>query len=317
MYNSKTLFVKRYHNPSDGVRYNLSVSSIAPPSSNFEDKYVIRLHPALLHRSDCRRRISYLSNVRFSFNHVFTSKRRIALDDNKVSHKVRPPEQRDRTSILRAIRNIREIGLSNDWDYFVTFTLSPEKFDRTDYAGACEKITRYFRYLRKNKGYDLQYLLIPELHRDGKNWHFHGLMRGLPDSLLVPHPLKRQRDKGYKVWPDMKDRFGFTTLSPVGNASAVVYYCLKYINKDLFSQRINDGARLYYVSRGLMRPQKVSEFSVCLSPFMLNQYGFNVTPYSSAYIRGVNKDTLDSILLSTCENLFIDENIYKEFCYDY
>lgn len=226
----------------------------------------------------------------------------------KVGRRVRPPEQRDRTSILRAIRNIREIGLSNDWDYFVTFTLDPKKFDRSDYASACLKMTRYLRDLRKEYECGFQYLLIPELHRDGHNWHFHGLMSGIPDSLLVPHPLEWQEKQGYKDWPDFSKRFGFVSLSPVTNTSAVVYYCLKYINKDIFAKRLNNGMRLYYVSRGISRPQEVSKFTLNASPELLNVYGFDVTQYSTGYVRSLPEDIKNNFI----NQFFFTEEFYKE-----
>lgn len=265
--------VKRYHNSVHGTRYNISASV-----------------------PQFRKSPSEVDNSIPTYG------------GEKVGRRVRSLEQRDRTSILRAIRNIREIGLSNDWDYFVTFTLDPEKLDRTDYAGACAKMTRYLRYLRKYQELDIEYLLIPELHRDGKNWHFHGLMRGIPSSLLVPHPLSWQREKGYKVWPEFSTRFGFTTLSPVNNTSAVVYYCLKYINKDIFAQRMNDGMRLYYVSRGISRPQEVSKFTLNASPELLNVYGFDVTQYSTGYVRSLPEDIKNNFI----NQFFFTEEFYKE-----
>lgn len=268
MYN---VTLKKYYNSAQGTRYNLSVSK---PQ-----------HRKTVYEVD---------------NNVPT------FGGEKVGRLVRPREKRDRCSVLRAIREIRNIGLSNDWDYFVTFTLDPAKFDRSNYPAAVKRMTRYFRYLRSECGYDIEYLLIPELHADKKNWHFHGLIKGIPDSLLTPHPLTWQREKGYKDFPDFSYRFGFVSLSPVTNTSAVVYYCLKYINKDIFAMRFNDGMRLYYVSRGVRRPEIVAQYNIDIHPGYIGN-NLNSTDFGTGFLRECPPEVVKSVL----EDLLFQDDFYN------
>lgn len=42
---------------------------------------------------------------------------------------------------------------------------------------------------------DIKYLLVPELHSDMKNWHFHGLITGIPAAELVQFQLGMKMGK--------------------------------------------------------------------------------------------------------------------------
>ena len=96
----------------------------------------------------------------------------------------RSNEEKLEESRIRAQRTIIEIALCNHWDYFVTFTISPDRFNRHDLHSIWLKLSQWFRDQRKQLGYeDLSYMLVPEKHADGA-WHFHGFMSGIPDHAL-------------------------------------------------------------------------------------------------------------------------------------
>lgn len=264
-----------YANNADGVRYNLSFS--------------LPQRPKKVHTFTTREWINAVRAGRCDLRQMYIP----TMGTGKLARRVHPKEERDASSVYRSIREIRSIGLSNDWDYFVTFTLDPKLHDRSDYSAAARKMTQYFRDLRK-RDYDIDYLLIPELHKDYVNYHFHGLIRGIPPHLLAPHPLKWQREQGYLDFPAFSKRFGLVTLSPVKATNAVVYYCMKYINKDIGRGKLNNGMRTYYVSRGLKRPILMDdyenvEFPVSILPIQTTQYG-------TAYERGLTQEEKDSIL---------------------
>lgn len=108
------------------------------------------------------------------------------------------------SNISRAKNTILGYGKCNEWDYFVTFTLDPYKYNRFNLDAWRKDFAQYIRNMRRKTGYEIKYLLIPERHQDGA-WHMHGLIAGLPwDSLEkfdpALHPLDLVR-KGYRYSP--------------------------------------------------------------------------------------------------------------------
>ena len=189
-----------------------------------------------------------------------------------------------------------------------TGTLDPEKYDRTDLDKFHKDLTRFLRnvvsvYKRKNGagsymanyGVDkIDFLLIPELHADGKSWHIHGLLRGLPADALeqfrigdrMGAKLAQKVSRGDVVynWAQYANKFGFCDLEPIKDEEAVAKYCTKYITKSLQHSVTELGAHLYYHSRGLNRAQVAVQGNNCgvrLSPDYKNDYCSVVwLPYS-------------------------------------
>lgn len=163
-------------------------------------------------------------------------------------------------NLSRAKSCVYEYAYCNSWDYFVTLTFDNSLHDRSDLPALMKSFTQYIRDLRK-KGYDIAYLLIPELHKDGKSWHLHGFLRGLPASQVKPlkgRLPKRLRDminSGRKLytWTGYAEKFGFCDLEPVQNIEAASKYVLKYITKDMTRTVRELNAHMYYASQGLNR----------------------------------------------------------------
>lgn len=171
-------------------------------------------------------------------------------------------------SILRAKARIFELAFCNPWDYFFTGTLDKRKYDRSDLPKFHESFTQFIRDQRKKYNCKLEFLLIPELHSDGRAWHIHGFLYDLSPSAL--HQFTRS-DKCSKVlkekikagesifeWVDYRKKFGFCDLELIRNHEAVSKYVTKYINKNLFSSVKDLNAHLYYHSRGLKFSDKVA-----------------------------------------------------------
>ena len=78
-------------------------------------------------------------------------------------------------SMRRARAKLRRLALSNDFQYFVTLTLDPEKIDRYDGAAVTKALGRWCDNMVRRHG--LRYILVPEQHKDGA-FHFHGFMAG-------------------------------------------------------------------------------------------------------------------------------------------
>lgn len=177
-------------------------------------------------------------------------------------------EKKMRESISRSKSKIFEYAMCNDFDYFVTFTLNKEKYDRTDLKKFIKDLGQFIRNYRRKYKRDIQYLFIPELHADKTCWHMHGLIRGIePDQLheltsdmYLPDKIRNQLIKGNKIfdWKNYSDKFGYCTLSPIRNQSHCAMYITKYISKYL-SESIEKDDRCYYSSRGLQKAELIKK----------------------------------------------------------
>jgi hypothetical protein len=178
-------------------------------------------------------------------------------------------------SIARARTRVFELAICNDFDYFITLTINDEKLDRYDLGEYIKKLGQFIRDYRKKYGVNVQYLLIPEKHKDGA-WHMHGLIKGIPKEHL------RKNKYGYLDWEDYKKRFGYCSIDKIKNQEAVSKYITKYIRKsfDTGGGVTDKESKLYYCSRGLRRPQKKKEGT--LNGYQLDKIPFN---YENEYVR--------------------------------
>lgn len=193
------------------------------------------------------------------------------------------------SSLSRTRRLILDLALSNEWDAFVTMTLSPEKVDRFDLDGWHKKFKDFLKYRRKKYGLNCAYLLVPEQHEDGA-WHAHGLIRGIPRSQLVsfaqldrdgyrsPDGRRLPRklvDSDYMNWAEYQRAFGFCSLGALRNPEAASFYVTKYITKDLARCVSECGKHMFWPSKFLNRPHKYGEFctrSAYIDSLLVNKY---------------------------------------------
>lgn len=196
------------------------------------------------------------------------------------------------SSLSRTKRSLLELALSNDWEYFVTFTLSEENLDRFDLDGWHRKFKEWIKYRRKAHGLKCRYLLVPEQHKNGA-WHAHGLMAGNMD-LVSFKDLDAQgyrskngfrlpedvRESNYMNWFEFMDDFGFCSLGPLRSQEAAALYIQKYITKDLERCVSECGKHMYWPSRPLNRPRKFGEFvdrNNYIDGLLRNKYEFCAT----------------------------------------
>jgi len=162
-------------------------------------------------------------------------------------------DERFNSSISRSRSKVFEYAICNEFDYFVTLTLDPKKYNRYDLDGFIKDLGQFIRNYRRVHGLDIQYLLIPERHSDGA-WHMHGLMKGIPEEYL------HINGNGYLDWKAYKDRFGWISLDKVRNKEAVSKYITKYITKEQFGKSMNEKhKKLYYVTRGLKQAEVIEK----------------------------------------------------------
>lgn len=165
------------------------------------------------------------------------------------------------SNFSRARSMVLQYALCNPWDYFFTGTLDPNKFDRYDLDSYAPRLMQFIRDKRKKYKAKFQVLLIPEHHENGA-WHIHGLIHGLPDTVLrkfrPPEPYYLV-NSDYMNWPDYMDTFGFCSLGPIRDPVATAFYITKYVSKDLSRRAGELGKHLYFHSRPLRKAERASD----------------------------------------------------------
>ena len=166
------------------------------------------------YNSDCFRIIKYNADV-------FKKKERILIsadnnDDIDSNSLI--------TSVSRSKRNIRRICLSNEFQYFATWTISSVNADRFSVQDAQDKMREILKdYQKKSIRYknkiknkrekerfiDFKYIYVIEKHKDGA-LHFHGMVKGLipgdvyeykkSDFDRLPYYILDSIDKGRKIY---------------------------------------------------------------------------------------------------------------------
>lgn len=231
------------------------------------------------------------------------------IDPEKVVHydkKIDP-------SLSRSRRVVLELALCNKWEYFCTFTIAKEYYDRYNLDRWNKDFKQWLRDFRKKvrrtgKPCDIEYLIVPEQHADGA-WHMHGLFRGIGDYLMPFSRLARDGwylpsdlvDYGYWMWPDYFYKFGFNSMAVIQNPVAVGFYVAKYITKSLSDSvsgnaGVGLGFHLYYPSRGLNRPIKyksIDRSSHFLDRYLTAHYEFCSTGFVSAGVANADFDWMD------------------------
>ncbi len=160
-------------------------------------------------------------------------------------------DQKLDVSVSRARAKIYEYAYCNDWEWFVTMTLDKQKYDRYDLETWHKDLTKWLQNYKRKIGKKIDFLLIPEKHSDGA-WHIHGLLAGLPESVLSPFPKGTPlHGSDYLNWEDYAKKFGYCSVGAVKSHEAVCGYVTKYATKDLSRLVDQVGSHMYYCSRDL------------------------------------------------------------------
>lgn len=191
--------------------------------------------------------------------------------------KLPPTEYENRLrAVRRAKARLRALARANEFSYFVTLTLSPQKVNRYDDSDICRRLANWLRNAVAR--YGLAYCLVPERHKDGA-LHFHGFINGALDvvdsgTLAVAGRKRpvRPRDAAHRsallaagahlVYNLPQWRYGFTTaIRLYGEPSHAIAYVCKYIGKSMdpetgAPERI--GGRWVYSGGDLRKPREVT-----------------------------------------------------------
>lgn len=214
---------------------------------------------------------------------------RLLLASGEVDRTKKGRDRKLDAAVSRARKNVLELALCNPWDWFGTFTLDKQKYNRYDLEKFHKDFTQWIRDQRKKTGKAIRFLLVPELHEDGA-WHMHGLMYDLPELVSfrdlralygwkVPDKLV---DGNYLCWLDFHAKFGFCSFGAVRDPVAVSHYIAKYVTKSLDDSGVAVGKHLYYCSRGLDRSvlhSQLFEPSAELAALCTQKYEFCSTGF--------------------------------------
>ena len=153
-------------------------------------------------------------------------------------------------NISRAKSKIFEYAYCNEFEYFITLTINPLKYDRFNLAAYYKDLSQWLQNYKKNYKTSIKYVFIPEMHKDGA-WHMHGLITGiLPEHIVC-------NEHGYYDWPNYRNKFGYISMDKIRNQEACAKYITKYVNKDLEDSIKDLNAHMYYCSKGLKKAVEV------------------------------------------------------------
>lgn len=168
----------------------------------------------------------------------------------------------ERASISRTKRRIKEICLCNDFQYFVTMTVSSKlkEVNRFDLENCVDSVKKIMHKL-KRKSIDFKFLFIVEKHKNGA-YHFHGLMKDLPSNDIYVNK------NGYLSSKTI-DSLGFNSFSKIKDYNKTCNYIMKYITKDCCR---TDSGQIYFCSRGLKKPHQEFMIPIDLTEIFSDVY---------------------------------------------
>mgnify|MGYP003290850759 CR=1 FL=1 len=164
------------------------------------------------------------------------------------------------------------------WEWFVTFTFSSEKTDRYNYDECSRLVRRWLNNQRRNAP-DLQYLIVPEQHKDGA-WHFHGLLANTGKMKFSDSGKKDK--KGKKIYNMSKWSNGFTTATAISDVYKVSKYVGKYITKELCE--MTKGKQRYFVSQNMPYPDE--------SVFLIDDNSENFAEFLSVLVDSMGYEVI-------------------------
>lgn len=173
-------------------------------------------------------------------------------DERKQSQRGTVNDVKLDNNLSRAKSTVQELAMCNPWDYWCTFTINPEKYDRMNlksyFKDFAEFIHNYNR--RSSENEKVKYLLVPEQHKDGA-WHLHGFIKG------IRHKDLYKNSYGYLTWKQYEKKFGFISIDKLKDKERASSYVLKYMTKDSDKNVTELNANMYYCSKGLERAKEL------------------------------------------------------------
>lgn len=211
--------------------------------------------------------IEYVDSVQVrTYKRPVTVSNKITFPEQKQISKSKERTQKQiehsiESSVNRTINQIYMLSRSNRWDYFITLTIDLQKLDSTDFNLISQKLNIWTNNLKKRYAPDLKYIIVPELHKDKRKWHFHGLFANIGKMSLdfsgkvcigkyiYDYVQKPFATKIYNIplW-----KYGFSTATVIRDPSRASSYITKYVTKDLC--RVLPNQHRYLASQNVDKP---------------------------------------------------------------
>ena len=173
---------------------------------------------------------------------------------------------------LSATKNrIYNIARSITWQWFITLTFERDNTDASDYDVIIRRLHTFLNNLQSRKCPDMKYLIVPELHDDKENYHFHGFLSDV-DALRFCFSGHFDR-KGNPIYNILNWSYGFTTATQIKDSSKASSYITKYITKD--SELKLKNKKRYLCSRNIERTQ--ASYHIVDEEDFLGVYGNDIT----------------------------------------
>ena len=211
--------------------------------------------------------IEYVDSVQVrTYKRPVTVSNKITFPEQKQISKSKERTQKQiehsiESSVNRTINQIYMLSRANRWDYFITLTIDLQKLDSTDFNLISQKLNIWTNNLKKRYTPDLKYIIVPELHKDKRKWHFHGLFANIGKMSLdfsgkvcigkyiYDYVQKPFATKIYNIplW-----KYGFSTATVIRDPSRASSYITKYVTKDLC--RVLPNKHRYLASQNVDKP---------------------------------------------------------------
>lgn len=155
----------------------------------------------------------------------------------------------DIVSHNRTKQKLYELARANIWEWFITLTFNQKEIDSSNYELLTKTVSKWLNHIRERNCPNLKYLLVPELHKDGVHYHFHGLMSNADGLDFIESGIVQN---GKMVYNMERWKYGFSTATRIEDYNRVCSYISKYITKDLLAA--TKGKKRYWASRNLEKP---------------------------------------------------------------
>ena len=161
----------------------------------------------------------------------------VSLSSGEILRKKKREEVKNSiiASLSRTKNIVKDIVLSNTWDFFVTLTFNNDEQNRMDTNEVYNQYTKWRRSMRYSFK-SMKYICVPEIHKNGAV-HFHLLVAGVSATeLKLSDSGKKHKITGAKIFNINAWSYGFSTAVEINGENAqekVCNYILKYISKDM------------------------------------------------------------------------------------
>lgn len=185
------------------------------------------------------------------------------------------------TSLNRTKNNIYAVARSVEWEWFITLTFDRKITDSSDFSTVVKKLQYFCNNLKKRKCPNLKYLIVPELHANGLNYHFHGLLSGCNELQFID---SGKRDKNKRIIYNIPSwTWGFTTATEISNTCSVSNYITKYITKE--SEQYLYNRHRYFTNCKKIKPEKL----VVNKSDFIEMYASDISYSKTEYIKNANQ----------------------------